>query len=258
MTIDSPSAVLLCGHGSRDGATSAEFETLRAALAARLAPRPVLGGYLEFAAPDIAAGLRRLYAQGARRIAALPLMLYAASHVKRDIPRVLESFAAEHADVTVSFGRELARHAKLTAAAIDRIAAAERRTARATTRGDSLLLVIGRGTNDASANTQVVEFAHQLGDTLGYGQVATGFAGSAEPNIAAALQAAAERGRARVLVFPYFLFTGVLVKRVATAVAEIAARHAATEFIIAEHLGPHPLVIEALAERLAEITAPRP
>ena len=244
---------MLCGHGSRDGDTIAEFELLRAALAARLAPQAVLSSYLEFAAPDIGAGLRQLYAQGARRILALPLMLYAASHVKRDIPRELELFKRAHPDVTVAFGRELARHDKLIAACADRIAMAERLTARATTRGDSLLLVIGRGTKEAAANSQVAELAYQLGECMGFGQTATGFAGSAEPNVATALQDAAERGCDRVLLFPYFLFTGVLVKRVHQAMAETAARFPRIEFIAAEYLKHHPLVIEALAERLAEI-----
>lgn len=244
---------MLCGHGSRDDDTIAEFELLRAGLAARLAPQPVLSSFLEFAAPDIGAGLHQLYAQGARRILALPVMLYAASHVKRDIPRELDAFAREHPDVTVAFGRELARHDKLIAACADRIAAAERQTARATTRGDSLLLVIGRGTKDATANGQVAELAHHLVECMGFGQAATGFAGTAEPNVAAALQDAAERGCARVLLFPYFLFTGVLVKRVQQAMAETAARFPRIEFVAAEHLKHHPLVIEALAERVADI-----
>ena len=245
--------MLLCGHGSRDGDTIAEFELLRAGLAARLAGRPVLSSFLEFTAPDIGAGLRRLYDQGARHIHALPVMLYAASHVKRDIPRELDSFARDHPEVTVAFGRELARHDKLFAACAERIAVAERQTARATTRGDSLLLVIGRGTKDAAANSQLGELAHQLGATLGFGQTATGFAGAAEPDVATALRDAAERGCDRVLLFPYFLFTGVLVKRVLQAMMETAARFPRMEFIAAEHLKHHPLVIEALAERLAEI-----
>ena len=244
---------MLCGHGSRDGATLAEFELLRAALAARLTPQAVLSSYLEFAAPDIGDGLRQLYQQGARRIHALPVMLYAAGHVKRDIPRELENFAKEHPDLSVAFGRELARHPKLIAAATERIAAAERQIARPTLRSDSLLLVIGRGTKDAAANGQVAELAHRLGEAMGFGAAAAGYAGSAEPNVTTALQDAAERGCSRVLLFPYFLFTGVLVKRVLTAMAEIAARHPRLEFITAEHLKDHPLVVEALIERLAEI-----
>lgn len=253
LSVRSDRAVLLCGHGSRDDDTIAEFELLRAALAARRAPQPVLASYLEFAAPDIREGLRRLYEQGARRILALPVMLYAARHVKRDIPRELDRFAREHPDLSVGFGRELARHPKLIAAAAERIAAAERRNARPTLRSDSLLLVIGRGTNDAAANGQVAELASTLGETMGFGQAAAGYAGAAEPNVTAALEAAAERGCARVLLFPYFLFTGVLVKRVHGAMAEVAARHPRIDFIAADHLKHHPLVIEALAERLAEI-----
>ena len=156
--------------------------------------------------------------------------------------------------MSVGFGRELGLHDKLIAACAERIAVAERQTARAVLRGDSLLLVIGRGTKEAKANGMVGELARRLGEEMGFGQASMGFAGSAAPNVAAALEAAAERGCARVVLLPYFLFTGVLVKRVLAALAEIAARTPRVEFIAAEHLKDHPLVIEALAERLAEIS----
>lgn len=253
MSVPSDRAVLLCGHGSRDAATLAEFETFRSALAARLAPLPVAACYLEFAAPDIGDGLQQLYRQGARRILALPVMLYAANHVKRDIPRALDQFARQYPGLSVAFGRELALHPKLIAAAADRIAAAEAKAPRAIARRDSLLLVIGRGTSDPEANGQAVELARALGETMGFGQAAAGYAGSAAPNVTAALEDAAGHGCARIVVFPYFLFTGVLVKRVHGAMAEVAARHREIDFIAADHLQNHPLVIEALAERLGEI-----
>lgn len=253
MSVKSENAVLLCGHGSRDREGVAEFEAFRAAAAARLAPVPVVGSYLEFATPNIRDGLQQLYDNGARRILALPVMLFAAGHVKNDIPWELNSFAKAHGDVTVEFGRELALDPKLIAAAADRIAAAETKSARTLPRGDSLLLVIGRGTNDPDANGNVAKLARMLGEGLGFGWAAAGYSGVTEPNVVSALERAAKLGFARIVVFPYFLFTGVLVKRVYGAMAEVAARHPEIEFIAADYLQHHPQVIEALVERLAEI-----
>lgn len=253
VTPPSDHAVLLCGHGSRDAEGVAEFEAFRAATAARLAPLPVVGSYLEFAAPNIRDGLQQLYDRGARRIHALPVMLFAAGHVKNDIPWELNSFAKDHADVTVDFGRELALDPKLIAAAADRIAAAETNSARMVARADTLLLVVGRGTNDPDANGNVAKLARMLGEGLGFGWSAAGYSGVTEPSTANALERAARLGFTRILVFPYFLFNGVLVKRVYAAMAEAAARHPETEFIAADYLKHHPQVIEAMVDRLAEI-----
>ena len=76
----SESAVLLCGHGSRDPEAIGEFEAAAAALRARLADLAPGGdfatGYLEFARPTIGEGLAGLAARGARRILAIPGMLF--------------------------------------------------------------------------------------------------------------------------------------------------------------------------------------
>ena len=92
----SETAVLLCGHGSRDPEAVGEFEEAAAALRARLAHLAPGGdfatGYLEFARPTIGEGLAALKARGARRILAIPGMLFAASHVKNDLPWEMNSF----------------------------------------------------------------------------------------------------------------------------------------------------------------------
>jgi sirohydrochlorin cobaltochelatase len=54
-------------------------------------------------------------------------------------------------------------------------------------------------------------------------------------------------------VFPYFLFTGVLVKRIYSQTDEVAARHPDIEFIKADYLNDHPLVIDTMVERVFEI-----
>ncbi len=249
---DAKTAVLLCGHGSRDGEGVAEFETFRQAVTRRLAPMPVERGYLEFASPNIGSSLDALYDQGARKIIALPIMLFAAGHVKNDIPSELNSFAAIRPDVAVEFGRELALEPKLIAAAAARITEAEEMSARGIARADSLLLVVGRGTNDPDANGNISKLARMLWEGLGYGWAEVAFSGVTEPKVGAALDRAARLGFKRIVVFPYFLFTGVLVKRVYAAADEAALRHPEIEILKADYLKDHPLVIETIVERMGE------
>ena len=54
-----------------------------------------------------------------RRIYAVPGMLFAASHVKNDLPWEMNSFIAAHPGIDVRLGRDLAIDAKLLAAAAD-------------------------------------------------------------------------------------------------------------------------------------------
>ena len=63
-------------------------------------------------------------------------MLFAAGHVKNDVPSVLNAYAAEHG-LTIEFGRDLGIDPRLLRAARDRIEAAlaaRRRRCRARTR----------------------------------------------------------------------------------------------------------------------------
>src|SRR3954454_25009937 len=125
-------AVLLCGHGSRDPEAIAEFEQAAAALRARLANRAFATGYLEFARPTIGEALAGLQGSGAPEILAIPGMLFAASHVKNDLPWEMNSFMAAHPGAEVRLGRDLGIDPHLLEAAGDRIpAVAELREQRA-------------------------------------------------------------------------------------------------------------------------------
>jgi len=54
-------------------------------------------------------------------------------------------------------------------------------------------------------------------------------------------------------VFPYFLFTGILVERIYDQTDAVAARHTEIEFIKAPYLNDHPLVLDTFVERVHEI-----
>ncbi|MDX1401198.1 MAG: CbiX/SirB N-terminal domain-containing protein, partial [Kiloniellales bacterium] len=67
------------------------------------------------------------------------------------------------------------------------------------------------------------------------------------------LEHAAKLGYKRIIVFPYFLFTGVLVKRIYHYTDLVASRHPEIEFVKASYLKDHPLVLDSFAERVEEI-----
>ena len=244
--------VMICGHGSRDDAACVEFSRVVDQIAHRLPVWPVAMGYLEFARPIIREGLDSLRARGVGHILAVPGMLFAAGHVKNDVPSVLNAYAAENG-LKLQMGRDLGIDAKLLAAARDRIDAALERGESDVGLDETCLLVVGRGTSDSDANGNVAKVARMLWEGIGFAHAEIGYSGVAHPRTEVALERAVRLGFRRIVVFPYFLFTGILVRRIYEAVELVAACHPEVDFVNAHYLDDHPLVIETFVERIRGI-----
>ena len=245
--------VMLCGHGSRDADAIEEFLALARGIGQRLPQYRVESGFLEFARPVISDGLDALARNGVRRILAVPGMLFAAGHVKNDIPSVLNEYARRHPAIDIRLGRDLAVDTKLIRAAGARITSALAGVDDAVTRHRTMLMVVGRGTSDPDANSNVAKVTRLLWEGMGFGWAETAYSGVTFPLVEPALEHAARLGYRRIVVFPYFLFTGVLVKRIHDDTGRVAARHPDIEFVTAPYLGDHPLVLDAVTDRVQEI-----
>jgi len=245
--------VMLCGHGSRNRRAVDEFAKLAGALRDKLPGVPVEYGYLEFADPVIHHGLDRLRSQGLKRILAVPGMLFAAGHAKNDIPSVLNTYGAMHPGLTVTYGRELGVDLKMLRAAGDRIAEALAAAPGDVSREDTLLLVVGRGASDPDANSNVAKVMRMLWEGMGFGWGEVAYSGVTFPLVAPALDHAVRLGYRRIVVFPYFLFTGVLVNRIYDAVDAAAEKHPEVAFLKAPYLNDHPLVVDTFVDRIGEM-----
>jgi len=245
--------VMICGHGSRDEQAVQEFASLADAIRDRVPYEHVEHGYLEFATPVIRDGLDRLRARGVDEVLAVPGMLFAAGHAKNDIPAVLNTYQAQHTDMRIQYGRELGIDPKMIRAAGERIEAALATCAREASRHDTLLMVVGRGASDPDANSNVTKVMRLLWEGMGFGWGETCYSGVTFPLVEPALDRAARLGFKRIVVFPYFLFTGVLVRRIYEHTDRVAARHPDIEFVKAPYLNAHPQVVACMEERIAEI-----
>ena len=247
--------VMICGHGSRSKSAVAEFAVLAEKLDPLFPDWPVEYGYLEFATPVIKTGLDRLREQGVNHVLAVPGMLFAAGHAKNDIPSVLNTYAAEH-DITIQYGRELAVDLKMLKAAGQRVTEAlDQADAEhgVVDRHNTCLVVIGRGSSDPDANSNVAKIARMLVESLGLGWCETGFSGVTFPLVEPCLEKVSKLGFKRIVVFPYFLFSGILIDRIYGFTDEVAARHPEIEFVKAGYLNDHDDVIATFADRVKEI-----
>lgn len=244
---------MVCGHGSRDEGAVAEFEKLAVAIRDRADGIPVEYGFLEFATPVIKEGLAALVDQGVTDVLAVPGMLFAAGHAKNDIPSVLNTWAAGADGINIRYGRELAIDLKMLRAAADRIQEALDAAGDDVPIEETMLVVVGRGASDPDANSNVAKVMRMLWEGFGFGWGETAYSGVTFPLVEPGLEHAAKLGYRRIVVFPYFLFTGVLVRRIYDYTDAVAARHPDIEFIKAPYLNDHPMVVETFMERIDEI-----
>lgn len=245
-------SIVVAAHGSRDPKAIEELEALVALMKARSPQRTITHGYLEFARPTIDEGVRSAVQAGERPIVMLPALLFAASHAKNDMPGELAMLKREYPQVDFHFGAPVDLHPRFLRLAQQRITEAEARSASVVRRADTCLVVVGRGTSDPDANSQVCKLARMLHEGLGFGQSYVCYAGTAEPEVKEGLRSAARLGCARIVVFPYFLFDGRLVKRIYAAADDLTERHPGIEVLKASYLGPHEEVAEAFLERARE------
>jgi sirohydrochlorin cobaltochelatase len=245
--------VMVCGHGSRDEDAVREFEAVARGIRERLSQFDVESGFLEFATPIIREGLDKLRAREVTRVLAVPGMLFAAGHAKNDIPSVLNTYEAQHPGMQIEYGRELGIDPKLIRAAGARIAEALEAAGDSVPRHETMLVVVGRGASDPDANSNVAKVMRMLWEGFGFGWGETCYSGVTFPLVEPGLEHAAKLGYRRIVVFPYFLFTGILVKRIYEHTDRVAARHPEIEFVKAPYLNDHPLVLDAFAERAQEI-----
>ena len=246
--------IMICGHGSRSVAAVAEFRGLADQIAGRYPDDPVEFGFLEFAQPIIRSGLDALIDSGVSHVLAVPGMLFAAGHVKNDVASVLNDYAAirnsDGLTLKIEFARDLGIDPKMLAAARARIEAAEAAAPAGIGREETLLMVVGRGTSDPDANGNIAKITRMLGEGMGFGWSETCYSGVTFPLVAPGLEHAVKLGYRRIIVFPYFLFTGILIERIYGITDQIAAANPGTEFIKAPYLGVHDLVIDTFIDRI--------
>ncbi|MEW2625976.1 sirohydrochlorin chelatase [Streptomyces sp. NPDC048106] len=243
-----PPALLIAGHGTRDDAGAEAFRAFVRELARRRPELPVAGGFIELSPPPLGDAVAELVERGVRRFAAVPLMLVSAGHAKGDIPAALAREKERHPGISYTYGRPLGPHPAL-------LDVLERRLAEAVgdqDRAGVTVLLVGRGSTDPDANAEVFKAARLLWEGRGYAGVETAFVSLAAPDVASGLDRCAALGARKIVVLPYFLFTGILPERVRRQTGEWAAAHPETVVSSAEVIGPEPELLDLVLERYEE------
>lgn len=273
-------AILLVGHGSRDSEGNEELLKF-ADMVRKEAPGFVIEAcFLELAEPDIEQGIERCIGLGATRVVLVPVILFAAGHAKIHIPLEIDKARARYPGVQFAYGRPLGIHQKVMEILKSRLAEAGFQLHGESAVGaedggaadiqghsgemphggadilsrepDTAILLLGRGSSDGDANGDFLKTARLVWEQVPVKWVESCFIGVTEPTYPEGLERCLRLGAKTIYVLPYFLFTGILIKRIERMTADFADLHPDVRVELAGYFGFHPQLVELLLERVAE------
>lgn len=241
---------VIVGHGSRDPESNAAFDRWLELHRQLYPEHRVRAAYLELVPPFLGEVLRE-EAERSDEIVVAPLCLLPAAHVKNDIPLAIAALQQEFPRVKVTAAQPLGIHDSLVRfwaeqPSLSKIPEAER--------DDWILLCVGRGSSDVDANSSFYKIARLIAEAIGISNMIPAFVGITWPRVEEALNMIARQRPKGVLMLPYFLFQGTLVHKLNATLAAFQTRYPWISLIALEPFGPHPVLSEVIAARMAEAT----
>ena len=245
-------AICLLGHGSRDLEGNNEFLALGKKLREKKFFKIIECGFLEFARPTAEEALSACHHDGIKNIIILPGILFSGAHTQRDVPNTAGKVFRDHPEINLIFAMPLATQPKVIEACEKRIEEGEKISQKPISRPETLLLTIGHGSRETDFNTKVANNLSKLGYKLGFGKTLIFFVGSDRHSLEDIQENFTPQGFRRVILLPFFLFTGVWVKRVNALADTFQKKFLDTEFLKAPCLSDHDMIVDALIQRVKE------
>ncbi|MBV0900204.1 CbiX/SirB N-terminal domain-containing protein [Haloarcula salina] len=243
-------AVLLVGHGSRRERSNEQVRELAADLEGRLGI-PVDAAFLELAEPAIDEAVSGLAAT-VSQVTVVHLSLFAASHVKNDVPLAVTQAREAHPELTINNGAHLGVHPAILDLLDDRAASVEADLGVDRERDDVAVVVCARGSSDPDANADVHKLARLLYEGRDFSRVEASFIGVTEPLLSETLHDLAKSRPDAVVVVPYMLGDGVLTGRIKDGAREFDEEYPYVDAAPGEPLGTDPRLLDVLGDRWQE------
>ncbi len=250
----------MIGHGTRDEEGRQTFLDFAKVYQALDSSRPVVPCFLELTAPTIQEGVDQCVEQGYTELSALPILLFAARHNKFDVTNELDRARVRHPQVRFHYGRHFGITPGILDLWRDRMSKLDQpfgdsqpqEQSKIHNRQDTVLLFVGRGSSDPDANGDVYKMARILWEGSGYKTVETCFIGITHPRLEEGFRRARLYQPKRIIVLPYFLFTGSLVKKIFDITAQQQEQYPEISMTCLPEMGIQPQLLSILREREIE------
>lgn len=234
MVLSCHTAHLLVFHGSRDPRPQQECEALATLLRRQL--RWVETAALELADlplhQRIGQVAEQAIQQGCSRLQILPLFLLQGTHVMEDIPaEVTIAQNRWHRHIALELCPYLGSHPRLP----NLLPLSQEHNS------DGAKILIAHGSRRVAGNAPIEAIANQLRAVPAYWAV--------PPQLETQVAALMEQGWRKIVILPYFLFTGGITDAIANRVQQLAQQYPHVSFTLGTPLG----TTEALGELVLEL-----
>lgn len=244
-------AVLFVGHGSRLEVGNEEVRQFVEQTKTYIDPALLVEAcFLEFAVPNIEDGIQLCIEKGADEVHVIPIILLHAGHSKLHIPAEIEHAREHFPDVRFTYGQTIGIHEEIFGILKSRLSEVgfnpdEKHE-------DTAILLIARGGSDPYANGDFYKITRLLWEKLDVPIVESAFMGVTTPSVEQGIERCIRLGAKKIVMLPYFLFTGVLMERMAKMVQQFTEQYEDVDFLVANYFGYHPNLKKVLLERMEQ------
>lgn len=246
--------ILLVGHGSRNQAGNDEIREFRAQWQAQHPDWRIDLCYIELADVLLDEGLPRA-AQGSDRVVVVPLILSAAGHVKMEIPEHIEAARERFPDVEFIYAPHIGANEEVLNIlkkdlknALKMLAMPDPKT--------TGVIILGRGSSDRVANGELAKLARWLHEDTEHELIDIAFTGITHPRLETAVQRQVKLGMTQIAILPYYLFTGLLIERIAEQMQRLKMQYPNIAFTCGHYFGFDPAIFKLLDRRVAQALDP--
>ncbi|MFF5995685.1 sirohydrochlorin chelatase [Lysinibacillus sp. KU-BSD001] len=241
-------SILFVGHGSRLAAGNEEIQRFVDKIRPDLEDQFLVETcFLELSRPSIPEGIEACIQKGAKEVYVVPIILLHAGHSKLHIPAEIQDAIEKYPNVKFTYGETISVHPQVFDILIDRLQEVGIDTA--AQHDDTAILLIGRGGSDAEANSDFYKITRLLWEKLQVKWVESAFMGVTKPRVDEGIKRCIQLGAKKVIMLPYFLFTGVLMERIDKMLQQYSEQYPKHEFVLAKYFGYHPTLQEILKQR---------
>ncbi|HHY73956.1 MAG TPA: sirohydrochlorin chelatase [Bacillus bacterium] len=244
-------AILFVGHGSQDFEGNEEvrqfINEMKPAIDSSLLVETC---FLEFEMPTVMDGIDTCVKKGATHVFVIPLMLLQAGHSKIHIPACLDEAKKKYPTVHFTYGRPIGIHDAALDICMNRLEEVGLDLNKADS--NTAIILLGRGGSDPDANSDLYKITRLLWEKLNYRLVEPAFMGVTNPLIDEVVERCALLGAKKVVILPYFLFTGILIKRLEKMVVSFSEKYPNCDFALASYFGFHKNLQTIVMNRVEE------
>lgn len=244
-------AILFVGHGSKNANGNQEILQFVEQIKPQFSAPVIETCYLEFASPDIPQGIDQCVAKGATSISLVPIMFLAAGHSKIHIPHAIDEAKVKYPHVHFTYGRPVGIHHRI----IDMLENCLREQGLANDSQDAAIVLIGRGSSDPDANSDLYKIGRLLAERFDHLPLELAYIGVTRPTVEDGVEKAIKLGAKSVYLVPYLFFTGVLMNRMHDKYSAFNEQYTNTEFHMTNYFGFRDEVKDVFKERAEEAVA---